>query len=291
MKVSTVQRDISLKQGSLMPQKKSSEFREKSTGANKDENRGYSANYGGSFTGKSETAANAMKKGGILASGWFNKLLACSNDHNIATSAFVALGLAGVCRPFAILALPGKKDKEDKIYAAGQAVASAIIGFVASVLVTSPLDGAIKKLFANGDGTLKDKDGNIIKDSDGKPKIFSKKLSELLKKEKELEKRANARDAMGKIIDRAARTEYKAIQRHRAALDTLAKNIPDFVIAVPRSIVTIALIPPILKYLFGVEKKKKTEQTTMNNNPAQNSSLSMDFVNKEVFNKFKGGVQ
>ncbi len=290
MKISRLQRDITLNQGTSRLHSEPQNFREKTKGAY-DNNRGYSANYNGSFTGKSEAAVNVAKKGGIFASKWFNKFLTYTNDHNVATSALVALGLAGVMRPATILALPGKKDKEDKIYASGHSMASAILGFVASVIVTSPLDGAVKKIFGS-DGYLKDKDGNIIKDKDGKPRIFSKKLFELAEKEKALEAKANARDAAGKIIDKTSRAAYKAVKRHRAALETLVKNIPDFVIAIPRSILTIALIPPILKYVFGVEKKKKPEQTEApkdTNN--MNTPTKMDFIEKPAFKEFKGGVQ
>ena len=290
MKISRLQRDITLNKGTSRLHTEPQNFREKTKGAY-DNNRGYSANYNGSFTGKSEAAVNVAKKGGIFASKWFNKFLTYTNDHNVATSALVALGLAGVMRPATILALPGKKDKEDKIYASGHSMASAILGFVASVIVTSPLDGAVKKIFGS-DGYLKDKDGNIIKGKDGKPRIFSKKLFELAEKEKALEAKANARDAAGKIIDKASRAAYKAVKRHRAALETLVKNIPDFVIAIPRSILTIALIPPILKYVFGVEKKKKPEQTEApkdTNN--MNTPTKMDFIDKPAFKEFKGGVQ
>ena len=290
MKISRLQRDITLNKGTSRLHTEPQNFREKTKGAY-DNNRGYSANYNGSFTGKSEAAVNVAKKGGIFASKWFNKFLTYTNDHNVATSALVALGLAGVMRPATILALPGKKDKEDKIYASGHSMASAILGFVASVIVTSPLDGAVKKIFGS-DGYLKDKDGNIIKGKDGKPRIFSKKLFELAEKEKVLEAKANARDAAGKIIDKAARAAYKGVKRHRAALETLVKNIPDFVIAIPRSILTIALIPPILKYVFGVEKKKKPEQTEapkdINN---MTTPTNMDFIDKPAFKEFKGGVQ
>ncbi len=290
MKVSRLQHDITLNQGASRLHSEPQNFREKNTGAY-DNNRGYNTGYNGSFTGKSETAVNTMKKGGILTSRWFNKLLTYTNDHNVATSALVALGLAGVLRPATIMALPGKKDKEDKIYASGHSMASAILGFVASVIVTSPLDGAVKKLFSC-DGYLKDKDGNKIKDSKGKPKVFSKKLVELIEKEKSLEKEANLRDSAGKIINKAARESYKAVKRHRAALETLSKNIPDWVIAVPRSILTIALIPPILKYVFGVEKKKKVAQSEP---PKETNNMQqqppMDFVNKPVFQQMKGGVQ
>ena len=290
MRITKLQRDITLNQGTSRLHSEPQNFREKTKGAY-DNNRGYSANYNGSFTGKSEAAVNVAKKGGIFASKWFNKFLTYTNDHNVATSALVALGLAGVMRPATILALPGKKDKEDKIYASGHSMASAILGFVASVIVTSPLDGAVKKIFGS-DGYLKDKDGNIIKDKDGKPRIFSKKLFELAEKEKALEAKANARDAAGKIIDKTARAAYKGVKRHRAALETLVKNIPDFVIAIPRSILTIALIPPILKYVFGVEKKKKPEQTEApkdTNN--MNTPTKMDFIEKPAFKEFKGGVQ
>ncbi len=290
MKVSRLQRDITLNQGTSRLHSEPQSFREKNIGAYS--NRGYNADFNGSFTGKSETAVNTMKKGGILTSKWFNKLLTYTNDHNVATSALVALGLAGVLRPATIMALPGKKDKEDKIYASGHSMASAILGFVASVIVTSPLDGAVKKLFSCG-GYLKDKDGNIIKDSQGKSKIFSKKLVELLEKEKRLEKAATDRDKItGVIKDKAAKEAYKAVKRHRAALETLSKNIPDFVIAIPRSILTIALIPPILKYVFGVEKKKKVAQSEP---PKETNNMQqqppMDFVNKPVFQQMKGGVQ
>lgn len=290
MRITKLQRDITLNQGTSRLHSEPQNFREKTKGAY-DNNRGYSANYDGSFTGKSEAAVNVAKKSGIFTKKWFNKFLTYTNDHNVATSALVALGLAGVMRPATILALPGKKDKEDKIYASGHSMASAILGFVASVIVTSPLDGAVKKIFGSN-GYLKDKDGNIIKDKDGKPRIFSKKLFELAEKEKALEARANARDEAGKIIDKTARAAYKAVKRHRAALDTLVKNIPDFVIAIPRSILTIALIPPILKYVFGVEKKKKPEQTEApkdTNN--MNTPTKMDFIEKPAFKEFKGGAQ
>ena len=290
MRITKLQRDITLNQGTSRLHSEPQNFREKTKGAY-DNNRGYSANYNGSFTGKSEAAVSVAKKGGIFTKKWFNKFLTYANDHNVATSALVALGLAGVMRPATILALPGKKDKEDKIYASGHSMASAILGFVASVIVTSPLDGAVKKIFGS-DGYLKDKDGNIIKDKDGKPRIFSKKLFELAEKEKALEAKANARDAAGKIIDKTSRAAYKAVKRHRAALETLVKNIPDFVIAIPRSILTIALIPPILKYVFGVEKKKKPEQTEA---PKDTNNMTtptnMDFIDKPAFKEFKGGVQ
>lgn len=287
MKISKLQRDITLNQGYSRLHSDSQTFREKNKGAYSD-NRGYNADFNGSFTGKSETAVNTMKKGGILASGWFNKLALSAKEHNIGTSALIALGLAGVMRPATIMALPGKKDKEDKIYASGHSMASAILGFIVSVIVTSPLDGAVKKLF-NGGGYLKDKDGNIVKGKDGKPVVLSKKLVELAEKENALNEIANARDPITKKIkDKAARETWKGIKNLRSALETLAKNLPELFIAVPRATLTIALIPPILKYVFGVEKKKKPEAPNVNN--ANVALTPMNFINKPVFQKLKDGV-
>ena len=276
MKINSVNREMTLKQGNFGLQSESQNFREKNRGANLNEHRGYSANYGGSFTGgPDKAAANAIKKGGILTSNWFNKFLLYSKEHNISTSALVALALAGVARPATIMVLPGDKDKEDKIYASGHSMASAIMGFVVSSIITSPLDDSIKKVFGN-------------------PKLYgSKKLQEMERQCVELEKTANIRDKAGKIVNREARELLKALKQKRAAMETLAKNIPDWIIAVPRATLTIALIPPILKYVFGVEKKKKAvpvqEPQIMNENNSQ--ATKMDFVDKPVFQSFKGGVR
>lgn len=287
MKISKLQRDITLNQGSSRLHTEPQTFREKNKGAYSD-NRGYNADFNGSFTGKSETAVNTMKKGGVLASGWFNKLALSAKEHNIGTSALIALGLAGVMRPATIMALPGKKDKEDKIYASGHSMASAILGFIVSVIVTSPLDGAVKKLF-NGGGYLKDKDGNIVKGKDGKPVVLSKKLVELAEKENALNEIANARDPITKKIkDKAARETWKGIKNLRSALETSAKNLPELFIAVPRATLTIALIPPILKYVFGVEKKKKVDAQSQTPNVVQ---FQMNFIDRPVFKKLRDGVE
>ena len=270
MKINSVQHDMTLKQGNLGLSSYSQSLREK----NKEsmyENTGYSTNYCGSFTGKSETAATAIKKGGILTKNWFNKFLEQTYHHNIATSALVALGLAGVMRPATIMALPGKKDKEDKIYASGHSLASAILGFVASTIITSPLDTGIKKLFEDPE------------------KFGSKKLAKIKRISASLEKRADMRNSAGEIINRKSRELFKAMNKHKGSLETLAKNLPDWIIAIPRSILTIALIPPILKYVFGVEKKKSAPQTPQKDN--DNMNLKMDFLEKPVFQKFKGGVK
>ena len=252
MKVNSIQQDLTLKQGA---------------GVYKN-NRGYNADYCGSFTGKSEAATTVIKKNfldKILASNWFGKFAKYSEEHNISASALIALVLAGVMRPATILALPGKKDKEDKIYAAGHSMASGIIGFLVSTAITSPFDESIKKIFDSK--KFKAMDAEIAR----------------LKAEKD-----------AGTITKEAKATLKAMSKKRAALSTLVKNIPDWVIGVPRAILTIALIPPILKYVFGVEKKKKPkpeQENNVNNTVNKMDTPQMDFIETPAFQQFKGGVK
>ena len=247
-------------------------------------NRGYNADYCGSFTGKSEAATTVIKKtfaDKILSSNWFGKFAKYSNDHNISTSALIALVLAGVMRPATILALPGKKDKEDKVYAAGHSMASGIIGFLVSTAITSPFDESIKKFFGDPDKYLV-----VNKESKKAGRKGSKPTLERMK---------NAIKYLEKKVDTAKTAKYyepmlEKLTKQTGAMETLAKNIPDWVIGVPRAILTIALIPPILKYVFGVEKKKKPEPPKDNiNNNMEN--FKMDFIEKPAFQQFKGGVK
>ena len=69
-------------------------------------------------------------------------------------------------------------------------------------------------------------------------------------------------------------------------LSQFAKMLPDSIVfGVAKAMLTIALIPPILKYVFHVEKKPKTKPQQV----AQNQK--MDFCDKPVFQQFKGGLK
>lgn len=276
MKINSVQRDITLKQGISGFRTGLSNSREKN-GANMCD-RGYNANYCGSFTGNSKPAATFLDK--ILSSGWFGKFSKYSYEHNIASSALIALVLAGIMRPATIMALPGKEDKEDKIYAAGHSMASGIMGFAVSTAITSPFDESIKKVF------------DQKKFARGKFQEMDDRIAKL-----NLEKEA-------KTITEEAKKELKELTRKRDALNTLVKNIPDWLIGVPRAMLTIALIPPILKYVFGLEKKKKKKPSTeVQAQPQQQQAQKpaevskpvevpkMDFIDKDIFKNVKGGVQ
>lgn len=244
-----------LTQGGLSDYKFPQDHLERSAGVCENSNRGKNVAFSGSLTRVSKTAAVGSCMDKIYSSEAFGKFLTRAHEHNIATSALIALGLAGVLRPATIIALPGKKDKDDKTYAAGHSFASALVGFVASLILTSPLDTALNKLY-----------------DDKKDFFGSKKMKEIQKQidEKELLKKAGTLGEEGKKA-------LQALYNEKATMKTLVKNIPDWIIAIPRSIITIALIPPILKYVFGVEKKKKPDvaaanQTAQAQAPANNQT-------------------
>ena len=232
MKINSLQRDMALKQGRFSIPENPQSFKQKSGAGVRGQNLGLNTDNSGNLTNESEVAAinfrgNLGSK--IGKSDWFNWVLEKTAKHNVAASAFVGLILAGVLRPMAIMSLPGKKDKDDKIYASGQAVASGVIGFAFSTLITTPLDDAIDKVKKNPS------------------KFTATKLAKL----KELSKTADSE------------LKRNIAKRTVESLETCLKNIPDWIIAVPRSILTIALIPPILKYVFGMEKKKKNPEKTV----------------------------
>ena len=261
MKISSVQRDMALKQGGFTVHRDSQSFKEKNGAGLRGQNRGLNTNNSGNLTDKSEVAAISFKGNlgtKIGKSRWFNWILEKTEKHNVAASAFVGLILAGALRPLAIMSLPGKKDKDDKIYASGHSMASGIIGFVFSTLVTAPLDDAISKLKKN-------------------PAKFS---AEHLGKLKEIAK--NGKSELERNV--AARTVD--------ALELSLKNIPDWIIAVPRAMLTIALIPPILKYVFGVEKKKPEAKPAAENKMDNTNIMNNNTITKPSIDNFaKGGVK
>lgn len=280
MKINSIQYDMTLKQGSLRPHSESQNFRDKNS-AGVYEKRGYNADYCGSFTGKSKAAATVKKSflDKILSSNWFGRFSQYSQDHNISTSSLIALVLAGILRPATIIALPGKEDKEDKIYASGHAIASGIIGFVISTIVTSPLDMSIKKFFEDPNTYLTSKNSSKKSGRKGSKPSYERIKAAIayLDEKVKAAKTANYYEPL-----------RKRLKAQVGAMDTLAKNIPGFFIAIPRAILTIALIPPILKYVFGVEKKKAAPP------PKDNiMELQMNWIDKPVFAQFqfKGGVR
>ncbi len=172
----------------------------------------------GSFTSTSEAAALSFKGSRLdkfFGSDKFSNFLEYANDHNQTANALVALVTAGMVRPTLTMAIPGMKDKKDKIYSAAQAVSSGFLGFGVTMVLTKPLDDALKKAKANPE------------------KFNCLSIKNLDKKQMN-------------------------------TMNTLMKNIPEWGICIPRAMLTIALIPLILKYVFGLSKTPKNKPVEAN---------------------------
>lgn len=166
-------------------------------------------------------------------------------EHSQAVfDALFALLLAGVFRPAAIMLTPAdKKNIDDKKYAAAHSIASGIIGYGISLLISLPISKAIEKI--------------------GKePDIYLNKKS--------LEYLRHTR-------------AFKAAQKHINILHTA-------ILAPPRAMITVALIPLILKHVFGWEKKKDVKKDNIKS--TQNFTInSANDKTKEVFKGFVGGTK
>jgi len=83
--------------------------------------------------------------------------------------------------------------------------------------------------------------------------------------------------------------DKKALNTAKIYLDRL----PDLLGAIPKGLLTIALIPPILKYVFGMEKKGATPENNIKHLSVNYSLLNFKSANitgKDQFASFKGGM-
>lgn len=242
------------------------EYDSKSAGLCKEKlNRGYLSD---SLTREKNIGAvtfgSAAKLGKAAKDGLFDKILKLCDSHTVIAQNLVALVLAVGFRPLAIMALPGKKDEDkgDKIYASSHAVASGVIGFIFSSIVMYPL----------GQAAIKAK--NMLKQA----------------------KAANTKDLPEKTV-KALKKAFKVNDlkelEHSKAFKNVTKILdmaPDvFVFGVAKAVLTVKLIKPILKYVFGLEKKQKNanEQTQ----PDQNHKHSMLAMFKPNIKNFAGGLK
>ena len=198
-------------------------------------------------------------KGGVPL---LHRMANYTKSNPIVAEALFAILITCALRPATIMALPGKKneDRENKINAAAHSVASGIIGFISATIVMSPFDAAMKK----------------VKNDPAKYLGIGKKAESYLG------------DLKAKGLSKTAK--FKNVE-------TLMKMGPDIIIGIPRSIITIALIPPILKYVFGIEKKPKNKKVE-EQQPKQdvkNEEMTKQFANASLsssaFKAVKGGVQ
>lgn len=265
------------------------EHRDKSKSAElcdkKNVNRGY---YGGSFTGLNGAAAGASK--GVL-----NSILDLCDSHTVIAQNLVALILAAGFRPVAIMSLPGKKNKEDKIYASGHSIASGLIGFGFSSIVMYPLGKAVKKTT----GAIKNA-ATVIS------LLKEKSLDAFTQGEKEIVNKLKKRYKLTDIKDIETHKTFKRLKSvfgvdkladldHSKAFKNVTKMLdmaPDvFIFGIAKAMLTVALIPPILKYGFGLEKKKKAAAQPQPQQAAELPPTPPPTMAKPEITKFAGGLK
>lgn len=241
--------------------------------ANKNEklNRGYQS---GSLTSvknnEAVTFGSAAKAAAAVANGTekaakdtvLDKMFKLCDKHTVIAQNLVALLLAAGPRPLAIMLMPGVKDREDRVYASGHAIASAVIGFGFSSLVMYPL----------GQAAAKAKD--ILRAAG---KADTNKLSE--KTIQNVKKMFNVKNLEELEHSKA----FKNITK-------IADMAPDvFIFGIAKAILTVKLIKPIMKYVFGLEKKDQSKQQEQ---PAvQKAFAGMASVIKPEIQKFAGGLK
>ena len=275
---------------------------------NENVNRGY-------YSGSSVSFGSAAK----LSSRMLDNLLDACNNHTTIVQNLVALVLALGPRPLAIMSLPGKKNKEDKIYASGHSMASGLIGFAFASVIMYPLGIASKK--------VKEQDAKSIIDkieASNDVKFVTRKLKKLAQSDNISEEQLTAKNILdgtshlesdflkqfgtfeehdGKLVkltslkkDMDFEAVYKDYNLKNLTKEKLMKGTkfirerflnnfiefdkdgkfiklnkaldfdkvykclnmaPDvFVFGVLKAMLTVALIPPILKHVFGIEKSK-----------------------------------
>lgn len=148
------------------------------------------------------------------------------------------------------IALTPKVDKKNKQYAATESIASGLIKFAMVEAIALPVEKALKKI-------------------DKEPvKYLTEKTIE------------NLKEPAQKLVD----------SKNYKVLTQLIKQASGFVTAIPKSMLTIALIPVLMNFIFK-DKEKKVQQI---NNEKINRNVPKVF--EEIHNKnksnvsFKGGI-
>lgn len=258
-----------------------------------------SISFGGSVSSNAAKAASNLaqtkEKLGLtdklVRNKTFHKILKKSDENEAVIKALIALGLAGVLKPICVLAMPGAKE-EDKQFTATKNCLSAVIGYLLSCAVFNPLSRGVNEFLDNPEKYIKDKDNWLIKkfqedaEEAAKDKHFEKIVltPELIKKGKEEAKKAKVPFYY---------TDMKT------GVKTVYKNAPGLIVAPLKAALTIALMPIILKLVFGESKGKKKaekqEQLTPQMDILNNSALTKINLNSntdKIFDNFtKGGMQ
>lgn len=202
----------------------------------------------------------------------FKKFLTYADDNQVTFGAAFALILTGLFRPLAIIATPSsKKNVDDKKYAAAQSISSGLIGLAFAIVFSNPISDAVSKVF-DEDKKVKDKYRTA-------EFVTDKKSLAAFKVDKNLVLAEAEKAARDGAIDLSKNTY---------------KQMGDLIPAIPKAIFTVAIIPIILKHVFGLEKHKNKDKDKVAN--SQKSDATLNFESKKtprktVSQKVQGGVK
>ena len=173
----------------------------------------------------------------------FNDLLIGFENKTALAQNGVALVVAGGVRPATNIAMANPQDREDCYHAATHSISSGVVGFGVTCSVMKPFTDAVSKFKKDPAAYLKPEMASIYN------------IPEL-----------GPRKVQGSKV-------FKATCK-------MTEMIPEILIGVPKAMLTIALIPPILKYCFGIEKKSKHNNAEVKPEMAiaQNSEVKDEVV-------------
>jgi hypothetical protein len=241
----------------------------------------YNRGYNGSFMGIKNPKAAVNHLVGA-EDGMLEKVLTLCNENTVIAQNLVALVLASTLRPLAIMSLPGKKDKDDKKFASAHSIASGVIGFGFSSLIMSPFDKGAKlakqsiqlveaaeAFRTNGEG-LTPKRFNKIKKAFKSQNLEDLKNSKAFNSIKEFLNVRTLEELESSKVVKDLQETFKVKSMQDLVKSNAFKNVtkvldmaPDvFFFGVLKAVLTIKLIKPILKYVFGIEKSKPAQQLT-----------------------------
>lgn len=228
-----------------------------------------SISFSGSAVSKAKKGLTFFDK--LARSEKFNKLLDFTERNESKVSAAISLGMAGILKPICVLAMPGA-EKEDKQFTATKNALSAFIGYVLSCAVLDPISYGVNEFLDY-------------------PEKYLKKGSKVL------EQLTNDKKEGFKIITKDVIKKQGYATNSLNSMRSFYKKGLGLLVAPAKAAITIALMPYVMKFIFGDKKKNKAEEAEKQAplymepalRPVANSITSMISDNK-AFDMFtKGG--
>ena len=197
----------------------------------------------------------------IINSDLFARALKLVGDNEALFENIITIFLAGMLKPICVLAMPGAEE-EDKQAAATKNFVAAVVGFMLSNIILTPVSNGVKKILADIPNYIENPAYRKLID----PKEFGDELVKIGKNE--------VMEA-GKLAD---------------AYSTFYKKVADLAITPTKAKITITFMPFLLNFLFG---KKKAEKAAAKKAQAEASlkHIKLNQDENELYKNFAGGLK